>query len=144
MRKPARKVFTKDLRKLARYGRLGHMTEEQTGGLVLEFGIADRLRKAREHIGCDQKEFAVLTGISRGTIRNYESTGYQTRKPYILSQWAMATGVSQRWLETGEGSPGTPPGGRRPASDDALAQLASRKRSRHAGSSVKQQYPQAA
>lgn len=106
---------------------------------MLEFTIADRLRKAREHIGADQKAFAALTGISRGTIGNYESADYSTRKKYILAQWAMATGVSPEWIETGQGQATPTP----PAPDDPdgrsarLQQLANRKRgSAHTGSAT--------
>lgn len=113
----------------------GAMSQEQAGGLVLEFGITDRLRKAREHVGCDQKAFARLTGISRGTIGNYENPEWRTRKPYILAQWAMASGVDPHWLETGEGSPEPDPG--ESATDtnaadksEKLARLTARKRDR--------------
>lgn len=109
----------------------GAMTQEQAGGLILEFGLTDRLRKAREHVGCDQKAFADLTGISRGTIGNYEKPEWKTRKPYILTQWAMATGVDPEWLRTGEGQPMRPDPDGEPEDDReaALAKLAGRKRS---------------
>lgn len=112
------------------------MTQEQAGGLVLEFGITDRLRKAREHAGyANQKAFAELTGISRGTIANYENPEWKTRKSYILTQWALATGVDLHWLETGEGGPGGPdgepaPDTKDPGNGDKLARLTAQKRSR--------------
>lgn len=111
----------------------GAMTQEQAGGLVLEFGITDRLRKAREHVGCDQKAFAALTGISRGTIGNYENPEWKTRKSYVLREWAMATGVNLHWLKTGEGHPTTPDPEGEPVGDDreaALAKLGRSKRGR--------------
>lgn len=117
------------------------MTQEQAGGLVLEFGITDRLRKAREHAGyASQKAFAELTGISRGTIGNYESPEWTTRKPYILEEWARATGVSVEWLRTGNGRPSgpTPDGGE--AADAALARLRAKKRSRHAVDGTNHRY----
>lgn len=122
------------------------MTQEQAGGLALEFTVADRLRKAREHIGCDQKQFAALTGISRGTIRNYESADHKTRKPYIVAQWALATGVSQQWLESGAGQPANPdgPSGTDGAPEDKLARLTARKRGSAGGDAVTRAYPEAA
>lgn len=109
------------------------MTQEQAGGLTLEFGIADRLRKAREHIGADQKQFAVLTGISRGTIGNYENPSYQTRKSYVIREWAMATGVNPDWLETGAGSSSTTPGPGGPDGGEKLAKYTARKRGSRSG-----------
>lgn len=123
------------------------MTQEPAGGLVPEFTIADRLRKAREHIGVDQKAFAALTGISRGTIGNYENPEYRTRKSYVLTEWSMATGVSLEWLKTGESDPtsGGPDGEPDPGDDReaALARLAAKK-SRHADGVPTHRYRQAA
>lgn len=123
------------------------MTQEQTGGVVLEFGIADRLRKAREHIGAGPSAFAELTGISRGTISNYEDDAYRTRKTYILAQWAMATGVSPEWLVTGAGSasgPGGPDGALPATPGTALEQRAAQKRARHAEPGATPRYQAAA
>jgi transcriptional regulator with XRE-family HTH domain len=118
------------------------MTQEQAGGVVLEFGIADRLRKAREHIGAGPSAFAELTGISRGTIGNYENPAYHTRKGYIVSQWAMATGVSVEWLQNGVEAPAPNPGPGKPSAD--LDKLTAAKRARSRGDSVTRAYPQAA
>lgn len=78
---------------------LGHMTA-QPNGRTYEFGIRDRLRLAREQAGYDQAEFADATGISRGTISNYERGVTPPRRPALLA-WAMATGFDREWLETG-------------------------------------------
>jgi transcriptional regulator with XRE-family HTH domain len=118
------------------------MTQEQAGGVVLEFGIADRLRKAREHIGAGSAEFAELTGISRGTIAHYESPEWRTRKGYIVAQWAMATGVSVEWLQNGTGEAAPTPGPGKSAPD--LARLTAAKRSRARGGDATRAYPEAA
>lgn len=89
----------------------------QPSGVVPQWTIADRLRKAREVTGMDQRQFADHIGISRNTVTNYE-TGKTTRfsRP-MLAAWAMATGVRLDWLEGNEGpnsGPGTkqgPPSG---------------------------------
>ena len=74
------------------------------------FTIGDRLRKAREGLGLDRGQFAELTGISRGTIWNYETGKTKPRRTY-LRLWAMATGVDLEWLRTGDAPPSqTPPG----------------------------------
>lgn len=84
--------------------KLGGMST-QTAGAIPEWTIADRLRKAREVTGMDQRQFADRSGISRNTVSNYE-TGKTTRfsRP-MLAAWSMATGVPLAWLETGAGSP---------------------------------------
>lgn len=69
--------------------------------------VGDRLRKAREHAGLKQQELADAIGIARGSVTNYESDKHPPRK-IVLNAWAMATGVSPVWLETGEGQPGAP------------------------------------
>lgn len=69
-------------------------------GLVPEWSMADRLRKARELTGLDQTEFADEIGVSRGTVSRYER-GEATAKRPILTVWAMRTGVPLTWLTTG-------------------------------------------
>ncbi len=73
------------------------------------FTIGDRLRKAREEAGLDQGDFAIETGISRGTISNYERDEVTPKLPY-LTVWAMRTGVPFKWLLTGECPDPTGPG----------------------------------
>ena len=65
-----------------------------TGGRRYEFGIADRLRRARELAGFDQRGFEEASGISRTTISNYEQGKYGKRGPgrVYLSIWATTTG----------------------------------------------------
>jgi len=116
------------------------MTQEQAGGLIPEFTIADRLKLARELSGLDQDELAEMTDTSRSTIRNYENRKHTgKRKSIALKRWALATGVDLQWLETGQGSRTTPPDGR-PADKDALTQLAARKRARHAAHGANHRY----
>lgn len=104
-----------------------------------EWTIGDRLRKARESRGFDQAGFAAETGISRGTISNYERGTTNAYKPVYMRAWAMATAVSLEWLETGVGGTGpspTPPGaGKVP---DSLAKLTEVKRRRAGGATTRQ------
>ena len=75
----------------------------QTVAFVPVFTVGDRLRKAREHLGMSQAEFALLTGISRRSISSYESGEAHPKRP-VLFTWAAHTGVSMQWIETGVGS----------------------------------------
>lgn len=77
------------------------MTQQPVLGRTHDFGLADRLRAAREDAGYDQRAFAEATGISRGSISNYENGNTAPRKP-IITAWALATGFDAHWLETGQ------------------------------------------
>jgi len=116
-------------------------THHQGGELIPEWTLGDRLRKARMMTGMTVAEFAERIGVSDRTINNAEGDRRTVRK-ITLNAWALATGVSARWLATGEGQPTTtPPNGGQPTTpDDALRRLASRKRARHAGEDTSPRY----
>lgn len=69
-------------------------------GVVPEFTMGDRLRKARELTGLDRKQFAETIGIHRDSVAKYEAEGC-TRKP-VLESWARHTHVRIEWLENGD------------------------------------------
>lgn len=104
------------------------MTTEQAG-VVPEWTLQDRLRKARELTGLSQGQFAERLGVSRNTVGSAESGAVEVRR-ITLNAWAMATGVSIEWLMTGEGSPTPGPGRGLPEDEKArrLAALAASKR----------------
>jgi transcriptional regulator with XRE-family HTH domain len=77
------------------------MTQLAVQGIVPEWTLGDRLRKAREASGLNQTELAEITGISRRSISKYELGEAEPRRPQILA-WAMATGVATAWLEQGD------------------------------------------
>lgn len=79
---------------------LGHMTINAADGIVPDFDLGDRLRKARELLGMTRDAFADHTGISRGTVGNYELGKTKPNRLYLRT-WARETGVSLQWLETG-------------------------------------------
>lgn len=87
------------------------MTSQPVGpkGRTYEFGLTDRLRVSRELINLTQIEFAEATGISRQSVSNYE-TGATTPKRPQLVVWAMATGFSLHWLQTGQEEASGPDG----------------------------------
>jgi len=77
------------------------MTTLHSAGRSYQFGLADRLRAAREQAGFTVRDFEQVTGISRSSIGNYENGHTRPRRPQ-LAAWAMATGFDLGWLETGE------------------------------------------
>lgn len=79
-------------------------------GIVPEFTMRDRLRKARETAGMDQTQFAKAIGVSRATVSNYESSDRKPRE-IVLRAWALATGVPVEWLKFGQQSAGPDSGG---------------------------------
>lgn len=75
------------------------MTIQIDGGAVpMTKGI--RLELARRAAGYTQAQLAEAMQISTSTVARYE-TGQSDAKRPILAAWAMATGVSAKWLETG-------------------------------------------
>lgn len=109
---------------------LGHMSTDQAS-VVPEWTLQDRLRKARELTGLGQKDFAERLGVSRNTVGSAESGAVAVRR-ITMNAWAMATGVSLEWLETGvAGSSGPTPPDDGPRGDrEALTRLTEQKRSR--------------
>ena len=80
------------------------MAPMSVAGVVPEWTLPDRLRKAREHASLSQAELGALTGISRRSIVSYEGGTRPPRLPQLVV-WAMATGVSLSWLAGDETSP---------------------------------------
>ena len=76
------------------------MTMQAYDGVVPEWTLADRLRKARLMTGLEAQEFADEIGIHRNSVRNYERG--RLPRPIVLKAWALRSGVSYEWLVTGE------------------------------------------
>lgn len=65
--------------------------------------IATRLRLARQEAGITQQELALLVGVTRGAIANWEAaTALPTASN--MQRVACITGVSFEWLSTGRGA----------------------------------------
>lgn len=77
------------------------------GSRVPEWTLGDRLRKARESAGLEQAELAMITGLARQTVSNYERDAVHPRATGVRL-WALATGVPVVWLESGEAPPDFP------------------------------------
>lgn len=80
-------------------------------GVVPEFTIADRVRKAREYAGMQQGELADKAGMARSGIARIESGKGGAPRRSSLIAIAFATGVDLTWLETGETPTGNNPNG---------------------------------
>lgn len=78
------------------------MTEQAQAidGIVPEFLVGDRLRRARELTELDRQDFAREIGVARSTVSNVEN-GITQPSRLVLRAWAMRTGVSFTWLRDG-------------------------------------------
>lgn len=81
----------------------------QPAGIIPEFLLPDRLRRAREVTGMTQGEFANHIGVARQTISNAER-GAKDPSRLVMRAWALGTGVPLQWLETGTAPDGPGPG----------------------------------
>ena len=62
--------------------------------------VSDRLRKAREYAGLEQRQLAERSGLSRQTVSNAER-GVVTPQRTTMRLWAEVTGVPLSWLVDG-------------------------------------------
>ena len=76
------------------------MTQQLYTTVVPEWTLGDRLRKAREMTGLEATQFADEIGVHRQSIANYEKGKTRPRR-IVLQAWAVRTGVSLEWLQTG-------------------------------------------
>lgn len=123
-------------------------TQERIPAVTLKW----RLQMALDAGGISVEEMSSQLDVSRSTVSRWlNGRGAAPKRPFLI-QWALATGVSLTWLETGEGgaSPSpTGPGQDKPSTTHtgtALDKLTQEKRARarHAGGSSNQQYVAAA
>lgn len=104
------------------------MSTHEQYELVPEWSLGDRLRKARSLTGMTAAQFAEHIGVSDSTVNSAEGDKRAVRR-ITLNAWAMATGVSLEWLETGV-SAAPPPDRPSGQPGNSLAALTERKRSR--------------
>lgn len=117
------------------------MTTDPGGGLIPELTLGWRLRMARETTSMGLREFADHIGVSPDTLTSAEKDRRKVRS-ITINAYALATGVSRKWLETGEGAPTPTPGPGKPVEgEDKLARLTEQKRRRAGGSSTTRRYP---
>ena len=81
---------------------VGHMTKAiDMTGVIPQWAITDRIRKAREHAGYKQSELATELGISRTVMASIEQGVREPRRGELIAI-SFATGVDLEWLETGK------------------------------------------
>lgn len=68
--------------------------------------LAGRIRKARVRMRLSQRELAILLGVTRGAVANWESANAALPATERLQRIAHATGVNFEWLATGRGVAG--------------------------------------
>jgi len=85
-----------------------YTSSERSTRLVPEFGIGDRLRKARELKGLSQSGLGALVGLSHKIIGNIER-GTTPIDGLQIYGWAEICDIDPTWIKTGEGSPYTGP-----------------------------------
>jgi transcriptional regulator with XRE-family HTH domain len=76
-----------------------------TDAAIPEWGLTDRLAKARSVAGLKQQELAEYLGLSRASLSAYEN-GSVVPRLGILRLWAMRCGVPLDWLRYGTVPPG--------------------------------------
>lgn len=129
-------VTPESLAKLGKLSQHGRMSQDQSTAYIPQWTQGDRLRKARTLTGKTVREFAEHIGVSHGTITNAETDSRAVRS-ITLKAWALATGVSQEWLETGvNDSRPTPPDGPR-GNNDELARMTRQKKARTRGATTR-------
>jgi transcriptional regulator with XRE-family HTH domain len=72
------------------------MTTDAVPDLIL----GDRLRVSLRHAGITAGDMAEYLGVGRNTVSTWMN-GHITPRKQSLRLWAMRTGVSLEWLETG-------------------------------------------
>jgi len=72
---------------------------------MLEKGIGKRIELLRQKIGLSQRMFGRLIGRSEGYVSKIES-GKMTPTPEIIHTISNVFGVSEEWIQSGDGSIG--------------------------------------
>lgn len=113
---------------------------------ALEFDLLDRLHKSLRVSGKSRDQLAADLGVHPNTIGNYLRGDTKVTRVTRMA-WAIATGVTLRWLETGEPDDDGPidpnDGPKGESRQQALARLAEKKR-RHAAGGATHRYDRAA
>ena len=68
---------------------------------MLEFDLADRMRRALKVSGLNVQEMADYLGVARNTVSTWIN-GHITPSLQTLRLWAIKTDVPLEWLRTGK------------------------------------------
>ena len=93
-------------------------TASRGAGYVPAWTFEDRLRKCRDLVGDNQRDWAERVGVTQKTVWATER-GVTKPSRLLIRAWALAAGVDPVWLETGQAPETTPPAGVEPAGGDA-------------------------
>jgi transcriptional regulator with XRE-family HTH domain len=66
-------------------------------GVIPQWTVPDKIRKAREHAGLSQQELADRLSVTRTSVVNWER-GHTRPLRLILRLLAQETGVDEQWL----------------------------------------------
>lgn len=86
-------------------------------GIVPPEHIGHRMRRALEHANVGVQQMAGYLGVQRNAVSRWLNGHVQPSKQ-TMRLWALRTGVSLHWLETGEPPTGGPDGGSAGDHDD--------------------------
>lgn len=77
------------------------MKDEEIGAAkVPTWTLGDRMRKSLDEAGLGVSEIADELGVTRGAVGKWIHGRVEPRHPTLIA-WALRTGVSLHWLETG-------------------------------------------
>lgn len=90
--------------------RMSQMPSEPTR--IPQWTLGWRLRRSLEEAGVSVNQMAAELGYERKTLGRWMHDQGSPPRPVVLKQWALRTGVSRTWLETGHATegPGDGPG----------------------------------
>lgn len=80
------------------------VSTQTVAGLIPQWTLGDRMKKAREHAGLSQSALSATAGIGRTAIVSYETDKIEPPRPAMLA-WSMATGVPYEWICHGDMRP---------------------------------------
>jgi transcriptional regulator with XRE-family HTH domain len=73
------------------------MTVDASQGVIPQWTVPDKIRKAREYAGLSQQELADRLSVTRTSVINWER-GHTRPLRLILRLLAAETGVDEQWL----------------------------------------------
>ncbi len=117
------------------------MTAVSQRGVIPEWTVGDRLKKARALTGMTTRDFAEHIGTSQKTVTDAEGDKRGVPRKMLLNAWSLATGVPVEWLLTGTAANGPVDGGpltgrELPDGGEKLRELTAKSRARAHGDST--------
>jgi transcriptional regulator with XRE-family HTH domain len=76
------------------------MTDVLALGIIPEFEIGDRMRKALQKSGMTSLDMAEYLGVSQASVSNWINNRHEPTKQTVML-WALKTGIPFEWIATG-------------------------------------------